>query len=124
MSACIHLCCETPEDPYHDHFLGPADCGQCERVRRDEELAKLSDQPDTPGRMKATNVCRHCRAPIFFAITKNGKRMPIDPEPNDGGNVNLLQELTQAGDHYAIVVAKGAGAYMPHFATCKKRARR
>lgn len=33
--------------------------------------------------------CRSCQAPIVWAITEAGERMPVDPHPVAGGSVRL-----------------------------------
>jgi hypothetical protein len=59
--------------------------------------------------------CRSCGAPITWAITDQGKRMPLDAEPNPAGNVRLT--LTNA-----VVLRKDevydGPRFMPHWATC------
>lgn len=70
--------------------------------------------------------CRSCGAPIRWAVTATGKRIPLDPEPVDGGNV-LLHEPIDGGESIATVVGKApapslfgddAPRYVSHFATC------
>lgn len=42
---CGHDCCPTPNDPSHDHFLGPDECPACiERERQREELQAEADR--------------------------------------------------------------------------------
>jgi hypothetical protein len=64
--------------------------------------------------------CRSCSAPIFFAHTVDGKRMPIDATAAVGGNVRL--------DERGVAHVVGATIdlfdptddgerWMPHFAT-------
>lgn len=68
------------------------------------------------------NVCRSCRAPIVWAETAGGKRMPVDAEPAPLGNI-ALTELDDGRVH-ASVVAEGAvllteqPLHLSHFATC------
>jgi hypothetical protein len=74
----------------------------------------------------ATEPCRRCGRPIGWVLTDKNRRMPIDPEPDDDGNVICHYE---AGVLRATVLSKGnprpAGvAFMPHFATCSALARR
>lgn len=60
-------------------------------------------------------VCRACGAEIRFVRTKAKARfMPLDPEPNPDGNVEIVDGL-------AIVHAQpplSGELYMPHHATC------
>lgn len=62
-----------------------------------------------------TVPCRSCGAPTIRAKTVNGKTMPVDAEPVDGGNLHL-----NAGP--AVVVVKGCDCprehYVSHFVTC------
>lgn len=59
--------------------------------------------------------CRSCGAEILWAVTKAGKRIPIDPEPEPYGNVQLDES---AGEVRATVVAIGDGTHVSHFASC------
>lgn len=58
-------------------------------------------------------LCKSCQAPIFWLRTVTGKRIPVDPEPVDNGNIVLR-------DGYAEVVppTTGVKAYVSHFVTC------
>lgn len=82
----------------------------------------------------STTACRVCKAPIMWARTvasetgTGGKAMPLDPEPNDEGNV----AVRQTGPHtYVARVLKDGESHdtyaeklhMPHFATCAGSAR-
>lgn len=68
-----------------------------------------------------------CEAPIIWAVTSRGKRMPVDAEPSPDGNVEL------AGPPAAPHVLPHATVYgqrpldaaertlrLPHHATCPK----
>lgn len=35
---CGHICCDEPNDPFHDHFLTADQCGQC---RHQHELHRI-----------------------------------------------------------------------------------
>lgn len=70
--------------------------------------------------------CRRCNAPMRWCVTTNGRRMPLDYEPDESGNV--ICEY-QDGVLIGRVLTKGDPrppgiAFMPHFATCAKRPRR
>jgi hypothetical protein len=67
-------------------------------------------------------TCRSCPALIIWAVTVNGKAMPVDAEPVDGGNVAL--RWTE-GKVYAEVLSVTRQATrvrgtlrMSHHATC------
>lgn len=74
-------------------------------------------------------TCRRCGRPVIFAIVSNkqGKprsRMPLDPKPDPGGNVAVMQDVT--GTLVGRVLGKSAAlgyeaVHMPHFpgTTCK-----
>jgi hypothetical protein len=63
--------------------------------------------------------CRSCDAEIIWAVTSKGKRMPVDAEPSESGNV----ELDRSGRvPLAIVHAQppmeATNLHMAHHATC------
>lgn len=64
--------------------------------------------------------CRSCGAPIRWATTRvSGQRIPLDAEPVEGGNVEVLGEV--AGE-WVVKVHKGAIpdrlGFLTHFVTC------
>lgn len=72
--------------------------------------------------------CRSCDAEIRWAKTAAGKRMPLDPEPSQKGNVQIGHV---GGEEIAIVVgpadavaaqAAGVELYLSHFVTCPNAA--
>jgi hypothetical protein len=73
--------------------------------------------------------CRSCDAEIVWAVTDSGKRIPVDAEPVDGGNVLLSDRGVQAGPRTPLATAVGKRVqpslfgddslrYTSHFATC------
>lgn len=58
--------------------------------------------------------CRSCGAPVVWAHTENGQRIPVDPQPITGGNL-LLVGLT---DPPRVVYDKRHGTHRTHFASC------
>ena len=76
--------------------------------------------------------CARCKAPILWAETeRNGKPIPLDPEPVEGGNVTLHKR--RVGIPVAVVLSRkqldglrGQAArfgpplvlYRSHFASC------
>jgi hypothetical protein len=77
--------------------------------------------------MRADAQCRSCKAPVRWVITAaNGKRMPLDPEPVQDGNVWI--EGMQDGVPLVQVALSGDGVprnvpirYVSHFVTCPQR---
>jgi len=70
-----------------------------------------------------TTSCSACGAPIRWATTTKGRRMPIDPEPHPEGNIRL-QELDDGIAPIAHVLdaldasMTSEPLYRSHFATC------
>lgn len=71
--------------------------------------------------MTAT-TCKRCGQRVNWAITRKGKRMPVDPQPDPEGNLAVHRD--GKGEFRARVLVDGeepAGyerRCMPHFATC------
>lgn len=72
--------------------------------------------------------CRSCNAEIMWCVTEQGKRMPIDANPSEQGNV-VVFECAETGTDMCRVVSKDEMAtwsadesplyvYTSHFATC------
>lgn len=67
-----------------------------------------------------TDTCDGCGAPIIWASTNRGEKMPVDEQPSTDGNV-LLRML--GGKPHAEVVRNpaklfGKVARKSHFASC------
>jgi hypothetical protein len=59
--------------------------------------------------------CRSCNAPIKWAYTIKGKRIPLDPNPSPEGNIELINgiaEVVGPSDNPADI------RHISHFATC------
>lgn len=88
---------------------------ECERKNIDwrEKAPKEEKVPE----------CSGCMRTIIWAETTNGKPIPIDPDPVEGGNVELDQR--EGKDPLARVVAAhyDEKRYVSHFATCPHRER-
>jgi hypothetical protein len=77
-----------------------------------------------PGRDLGRCTGRGCGAPIWWAVTVGGRRIPIDPDPDPAGTIvpvlidgaRRVQVLTGAE-----LPAQGR-AYVPHWATCQDSA--
>lgn len=85
------------------------------------------------------STCRSCNAPIRWVLTGDGKRMPLDLEPVETGNVEVVGETRRHLEDGGIevtpvvrVLKKGEGETLPglapperyvsHFATCPNAA--
>ncbi len=66
--------------------------------------------------------CRTCRAPIIFAVTDRGRRIPLDPVRVPDGNMEV--SVADDGTLRAFVVKPGSAPtlYKTHFATCPNSA--
>lgn len=65
-------------------------------------------------------VCGSCGAPVVWAITRKGKRIPFDPEPKavlNGFRLNMTLDPPSA-DYVSYGDAQGELLYVSHFATC------
>jgi hypothetical protein len=66
-------------------------------------------------------TCRSCKAEIVWARTALGKLMPVDKEPSEKGNVELV---SAAGWPHLTAMVHGqppmlpTTLHMPHHATC------
>jgi hypothetical protein len=61
-------------------------------------------------------VCKTCGAPIFWAVTRAGRPIPIDKEPVGDGNLEII-------DAEAIYIGfrlSDGPRWVSHLATCKQ----
>lgn len=71
----------------------------------------------------ASSACRSCGAPVFWLLTERGKRIPIDDEPVEDGNIVIRWDWDK-GENVAHYVGKDEEIgsdeerYVSHFATC------
>jgi hypothetical protein len=68
----------------------------------------------------SASVCRSCGAPIVWAVTVTGHRMPVDADPGRGGTVTL-RDRPGLSPIALVVGAAPPGAplrHRPHFASC------
>jgi hypothetical protein len=71
--------------------------------------------------MADKGTCASCKAPILWVLTVNGRKMPLDAEPSERGNVHLLSDgraevLTK--EHLETAKMHKQTLYTSHFATC------
>lgn len=81
-------------------------------------------------------ACQACKAPILWVKTEGDRMMPLDPEPNDEGNIIILAGV-RAQSHIGEVpvvrvfpdaqptlgeeeLSIDGRRYMTHFATCPR----
>jgi hypothetical protein len=70
------------------------------------------------------SACRSSGAPIRWATTINGKRMPVDDEPVSDGTLVLSDPAPDAYAPVALVIDPDAPTlddpprFRPHWATC------
>lgn len=75
------------------------------------------------------STCRSCEAPIVWAWTANGKRVPLDPEQRPDGNLEIIGDHVDEDGRSAPLVRYlkkgedltllGPGErFVTHFATC------
>ena len=65
--------------------------------------------------------CSSCGAPIVWAVTDAGKRIPVDVATSARGNLALVSEWTQGGTVLRASVVKPGDVplcHLSHFATC------
>jgi hypothetical protein len=63
------------------------------------------------------STCRSCGAQILWAITANGRYLPVDADPDPSGSIRLHR--SEGGDLLANVGGTDDGPlYRSHFASC------
>lgn len=67
-------------------------------------------------------ICRRCGAEMLWGVTAKGKRMPIDLEPREDGNLAVYRDHAQTLRVRVLAAGEAPQAYerrgMAHFATC------
>lgn len=64
--------------------------------------------------------CRSCRAEVIWCVTPAGKRMPVDAQPVEGGNLLLTTDdppVARVVDPDQLLIDDGQ-RFVSHFATC------
>jgi hypothetical protein len=67
------------------------------------------------------SVCRSCGADIEWVVSDHGKRIPLDPTPVVGGNIEIdLPENVESDPPRAryVTPSETVARYQSHFATC------
>jgi hypothetical protein len=65
-------------------------------------------------------TCRACSAPIFFALTVNSRRIPIDVEPCEDGNVVVVGDMAVILTKEMMAAGVQGKRYRAHWASCPK----
>lgn len=79
-----------------------------------------------------SDTCRSCKAPIEWAYTERGRRMPVDKEPTPEGNITLSHreqgrspiaiynstEQIEEKRKQAATRGEDARFFVSHFASC------
>ncbi len=68
-------------------------------------------------------ACGSCRAPVIWTVTHKGKRMPVDAEPAENGNVRLRRDgermiAEYPGREHPALFEDDGKRYLSHFASC------
>jgi len=72
-----------------------------------------------------STTCRSCGAPIIWCLTRNGKRMPVDANPDPDGNIAIVARVGNAPPAIEILNTRRSESFdagEPHFATCPNSA--
>jgi hypothetical protein len=73
--------------------------------------------------MLSNGHCRSCEAPILWAKTVKGKRMPLDPDPVEDGNIWIIRAEPDGPVISVALASEGVPPlvqhrYVAHFVTC------
>jgi len=67
--------------------------------------------------------CKSCGARIIWTLTMKGKRMPVDADPVENGNIALVEgENVVTSTVVEPARVPGVLLYVSHFATCPNAA--
>lgn len=79
----------------------------------------------------ANGECRSCHAPVIWAVTKKGKREPVDAAPVENGNIVLFDDRLgpdeqgraqilahHLGKNSGGAMDLGEDKYVSHWFTC------
>lgn len=69
-----------------------------------------------------TARCRSCQALIEWALTAEGRRMPVDLEPDVDGLLVVHEGRVEFAEHAPIDWPAGLPRRTSHFATCPNAA--
>lgn len=67
-----------------------------------------------------STFCSSCKRPIWWARTRNGRSLPLDPEPVPGGNVTIdAQGFAHVLTKAELAAPPDGPHFVSHFATCE-----
>jgi hypothetical protein len=75
-------------------------------------------EPETVQRPVGASLCKSCRRPVIWAVTESGKRMPVDYNEHEGGNVFLYPNRKVVIGKQTDETPMYATRHFSHFATC------
>jgi hypothetical protein len=69
------------------------------------------------------SACRSCGAPVLWAVTDGGRRMPVDRDPAPAGNLVIADRHPDGTPHMTVVdpeqlLLGDPPRYLSHFVTC------
>jgi hypothetical protein len=108
--------CPVCSSVYDEPVSVPAHLGNVCPVCHPTTLRR-SELVETAG---GATPCPDCRAPIRWLTTQVGKRMPVDAEPSERGNVLLTGDVAGVLNPGQAGAARAAGAplYLHHRLSC------
>jgi hypothetical protein len=63
--------------------------------------------------------CRSCEAPMRWVVTGRGRRMPVDFDPHEDGNVVVdANGRAEVYRETPMTIDSGSTVHFSHFATC------
>lgn len=62
--------------------------------------------------------CKSCLAEITWARTEKGRRIPLDAEPVEGGNIQLQDGIAVIIGHGPTLLDDEGPRHLSHFVTC------
>lgn len=79
-----------------------------------------------PARSSSPARCGYCHETVIWALTTAGKRQPLNPTPDEAGNVWAYKDergtwRARTPSAQAVDRLPWEKIFMPHFATCRAR---
>ncbi|RWZ74902.1 hypothetical protein EQK42_16480 [Streptomyces albidoflavus] len=77
--------------------------------------------------MPQRSICMDCRRDVLWTVTDAGKRLAVDPEPDETGNAAVYRDGTgtrrSRRPSEELPLMAWEKLYVPHVATCPARQR-